>query len=82
MLFTKNYLSVRVRCPLVAGHIETVFVYGLSHVTSFDPVVCNGCENMTGTKPCQQCITGIVKRLQKDIDLLDKQPLDPLFEDS
>ena len=81
MFFTKNYLSVRVRCPLVKGRIETVYVYGLSHGTSFEPVVCNGCDSMNGTAPCQRCTAGIVKRLKKNLDLLDEQPLDPLFED-
>lgn len=80
MFFNKNYLSVRVYCPMSGGKIETVFVYGIPHGSTFEPLVSNGCENMSGSAICQKCRKETVIRLQEDLSLLDEQPISPIQE--
>ena len=82
MFFNKNYLSVRVYCPMSGGKIETVFVYGIPHGSTFEPLINNGCDNMSGSALCQNCRKDLVRLLQKDPSLLDEQPISPIRENS
>lgn len=80
MFFTKNYIAVRVYCPERPHHVETVYVYGIPHKQTFDPIVSNGCDSLHGCPACEACSKGIVKALQADMSLLERQPFSPILE--
>ena len=74
-MFTKDQIWVKVDCLANPGKVEEVNVCGIPKLTSFQAQLCTGCDNMCGSKACATCCVEVVKRLQDDPSLLDRQPV-------